>query len=68
MVCTITKMNDINGSLNIMLKVLDIKNWNQWSIQMHVLFGVQHVLDLINEGYTPVVENETEAQRNMQVK
>lgn len=32
---------------------------------MHVLFGTQDVLDLINDCYTPVAENETEAQINM---
>lgn len=33
---------------------------------MLVLFGAQDVLDLVNDNYTPVAENATEAQRNVQ--
>ena len=57
------KMNDENGSLDTKLPVFDGKNWNQWSIQMRVLFGAQDVLNLVNDGYTPIAENATKAQR-----
>ncbi|XP_050897466.1 uncharacterized protein LOC127104322 [Lathyrus oleraceus] len=42
------------------------KNWNWWLIHMRVLFGAQDILDLVNDGYTPVAENEIEVQRYMQ--
>ncbi|XP_050897536.1 uncharacterized protein LOC127104394 [Lathyrus oleraceus] len=44
-------MNYINGSLPTKLPVFDGNNWNQWPIQMRVLFGAQDVLDLVNDGY-----------------
>lgn len=33
---------------------------------MHVLFGAQDVLDLVNDGYAAVAADATEAQRNTQ--
>lgn len=33
---------------------------------MRVFFGAQVVVDLINDGYTPITENATEAQKNVQ--
>jgi len=31
--------------------ILDGKNWNRWSVQMHALFGFQDVLDIVKKGY-----------------
>lgn len=66
MICTIIKMNSENDGLNTKFLIFDGKNSNRWLIQMHVLFGAQHVLDLINDGYTLVVENATKVRINMQ--
>lgn len=52
MICTRSKINGVgNGSLNTKLQVFDGNNWNQWMIQVCVLFGAQDVLDLFNDGY-----------------
>lgn len=64
MICTRTKMNGGNGSLNITLLVFDGNNWNRWIIHMCMLFVAQDFLDLVNDGYTPIAENATKAQRN----
>ncbi|XP_050888532.1 uncharacterized protein LOC127093633 [Lathyrus oleraceus] len=57
-------MNGGNCSLITKLPVFDGKNWNRLMIQMRVLFGAQDVLDLVNDGYTTVTIDATEAQRN----
>ena len=64
MYCTRLKINKNN--LSDKLLVFDGKNWNRLMIQMHVLFGAQYVLDLINDGYVQVslLENAIDAQRN----
>lgn len=56
-----SKMNCVNGRLNTKLLAFDGKNWNQWSIEMSVLFGVQDVIDLVNDDYVPVTTDATEA-------
>lgn len=62
---TRTKVNGGKGSLNTNILVFDGKNWNQWMIQMCVLFGAQYVLDLVNDSYAAVAADATEAQRNI---
>ncbi|XP_050876368.1 uncharacterized protein LOC127080082 [Lathyrus oleraceus] len=52
-------MNDRNDSLNTKVIVFDGNNWNQWMIQMHVLFGTQNVLDLVNDSYVALGTNAT---------
>ena len=58
-------MNE-NGNLSTKLPVFDGNNQNCQIIQMHVLFGAQDFLDLVNEGYAVLLENATDAQRNAQ--
>lgn len=57
-----------NGNLSTKLQVFDGKNWNQWMIQMRVLFGAQDVLDLINDNYVLValLKNAIDVRRNPQ--
>ena len=64
MYCIRLKMN--RNNLSTKLPVFDGKNWNRWMIQMHVLFGAQNVLDLVNDGYTAHPKNAMDAQRNAQ--
>lgn len=59
-------MNSGKVSLDTKLPIFDRKNWNRWSIQMHVLFRDQDVLDLINDSYTSIAKNITGAQINAQ--
>lgn len=61
-----TKVNDKNDNLNTKLRVFNGKNCNWWLIQMHILFGAQNIFDLVNDGYTPVIENAQETQRTVQ--
>ncbi|WJX11887.1 hypothetical protein P8452_02442 [Trifolium repens] len=56
-------MNTSNTHLPANLPILDNKNWDSWCIRMNVLFGFQDVEDLVNNGYTPLAENATEAQQ-----
>lgn len=57
-----------NGNLSIKLPMFDGKNWSQWMIQMRVLFGIQDVLDLVNNNYVSVAlsANATDTQSNAQ--
>ena len=55
-----------NSSLNTKLPIFYGKNWNRWMIQIHVLFGAQDVLELVTNGYVPVVVDATEEERNEQ--
>lgn len=59
-------MNGGSSGFNTKLPLFDGKNWNRWSIQMRVLFGAQDVVELVNDGYTPVGDDATVAQRNAQ--
>ena len=43
--------------------ILDSKNYDKWSKQMKVLFGYQEVLEIINNGVTPLRAEATEAQK-----
>src|SRR3954469_13324132 len=36
------------------LPILDSKNYDKWSKQMKVLFGYKEVLDIVNNGVTPL--------------
>ena len=56
------------NNLSTKLPVFDGKNWNSWVIQIRVLFGVEDILDLINDGYVQgaLLENATDVQRNAQ--
>ena len=54
------------SSLNTKLLVFDGKNWNQWMIQMRVLFGAQDVLDLVTDDYVPIVVDAMKEHRNAQ--
>lgn len=50
--------------MNMKLPVFDGNNWNQWIIQMRVLFDAQYDLDLVNDDYGMVAADAIEAQRN----
>ncbi|XP_058784690.1 uncharacterized protein LOC131659529 [Vicia villosa] len=43
------------------LPILDSKNYDKWSKQMKVLFGYQEVLDIVNNGVTPLGAEPTAA-------
>ena len=63
--CTRLKIK-INSDISTKLPVFDGKKWNQWMIQMRVLFDAQDVLDLINDDciWVALPTNATDAQRN----
>ncbi|KAL4014559.1 hypothetical protein IC575_026766 [Cucumis melo] len=48
-----------NGMLQPQLPRFSGKNFNQWSIQMKVLYGSQELWDIVERGYTEV-ENQSE--------
>ncbi|XP_073224932.1 uncharacterized protein [Cicer arietinum] len=43
--------------------VLDGKNWNRWCVQMKAIIGYQDVMNIVEEGYSPLVVNATDAQK-----
>jgi len=43
--------------------ILDGKNWDRWSIQMKAIMGYQEISEIVENGYTDLVERATEAQR-----
>ncbi|XP_058768102.1 uncharacterized protein LOC131641814 [Vicia villosa] len=45
------------------LPILDSKNYDKWSKQMKVLFGYQEVLDIVNNGVTPLGAEPTAAHQ-----
>src|SRR4051812_45111785 len=45
------------------LLILDSKNYDKWSKQMKVLFGYQEVLDIVNNGVTPLGDEPTNARQ-----
>jgi len=52
-----------NGGFSRSILVLDGKNWERWSALMRSLFGVQDVLELVEDGYEDLAANATEVQR-----
>ncbi|XP_019438981.1 PREDICTED: uncharacterized protein LOC109344685 [Lupinus angustifolius] len=45
------------------LPIINTKNYDRWRTQMITIFGFQEVLEIVQNGYQEVGENENEAQR-----
>ena len=45
------------------LLILDFKNYDKWCKQMKVFFGYQEVLEVMNDGVTPLLVEDTTAQQ-----
>lgn len=56
-------MNSVsNERILTNLSILDAKNYDKWCKQMNVLFGYRDVLEVINNGVTPLIQNAIEVQ------
>ncbi|XP_019414295.1 PREDICTED: uncharacterized protein LOC109326065 [Lupinus angustifolius] len=51
-----------NNGFTMTLPTLVGKNYERWSVQMKVLFGYQEVLDIVQNRYQPLGEDDTEIQ------
>ena len=40
------------------LSILNDKNWHRWYAHMKVILGYQEVLEIVEKGYSPFVEDE----------
>ena len=57
-------MNTVsNDRIPTNLPILDSKNYDKWSKQIKVLFGYQEVLEIINNGVTPLRDEAINAQK-----
>ncbi|GAV76786.1 UBN2 domain-containing protein [Cephalotus follicularis] len=54
----------MNGSVQLLIPVLDGKNYNRWCAQMRVLYDYHELLGVVENGVTDLAENATEAQIN----
>ncbi|XP_058783965.1 uncharacterized protein LOC131658716 [Vicia villosa] len=52
-----------NNRIPSNLPILDSKNYDKWSKQMKVMFGYQEVLDIVNNGVTPLGDEPTAAHQ-----
>ncbi|XP_027191822.1 uncharacterized protein [Cicer arietinum] len=43
--------------------VLYGKNWNRWCVQLKAILGYQDVMNIVEEGYSPLVVNAIDAQK-----
>lgn len=56
-------MNSVsNERIPTNLSILDAMNYDKWCKQMKVLFDYQNVLEVIENGVTPLVQDATETQ------
>jgi hypothetical protein len=56
-------MANHNGNIHAHLPIFEGKNFDQWSVKMKVIFKYQDVLEIVNEGVTPLAANATDVQQ-----
>jgi len=54
-----------NRNFSTNLPFIDGKNWDRYVKQMKVIFVLQEVLEVVNNGLEAFLENPIDAQRNL---
>ena len=58
-----SRMGQDGGNLLANLPILDSKNWHRWYAHMKVILGYQEVLEIVEKGYSPLVEDATKEHK-----